>query len=89
MILNTFFKNKQIQLTKTQKTSLGRNISLCLKAKFPELEIKKVNISENGCKMSVIDYPKEFLESPLVVKIVSRFLKKYANKKESKETIVN
>jgi hypothetical protein len=89
MILNTFFKINKIELSKTQKTCLGRNISLCLKSKYPDSEIKKVNISENGCKMSVIDYPKEFLESPLVVRVVSRFLKKYATENVLTKKTIN
>jgi hypothetical protein len=77
MILNTYFKINKIELSKRQKTCLGRNISLCLKSKFPDSEIKKVNISEKGCKMSVIDYPKDFLESESVDDIVKRFIKKH------------
>jgi len=76
MILNTFIKNNKLDLNKTQKSWLGRNIIRCFLTKYPNVEIKKVNISENGCKMEVIDYPKEFLQSDYVNKIIKRFIKK-------------
>jgi hypothetical protein len=82
MILNTFIKNKKLTLTKTQKSWLGRNIIRCFNSKYPNAEIKKVSISENGCKMEVIDYPREFLESDYVNKIIKRFVKKNVLKKE-------
>jgi hypothetical protein len=82
MILNTFIKNKQLTLTKTQKSWLGRNIIRCFLSKYPNSEIKKVSISENGCKIQVIDYPREFLESDYVNKIIKRFIKKNVLKKE-------
>jgi hypothetical protein len=83
MILNTFIKNKKLTLTKTQKSWLGRNIIRCFLSKYPNTEIKKVNISENGCKMQVIDYPREFLDSELVSRIIKRFIKKNVNNKSS------
>ena len=83
MILNTFIKTKKLTLTKTQKSWLGRNIIRCFLSKYPNAEIKKVSISENGCKMEVIDYPREFLESEYVYNIIKRFLKKNVVKKES------
>jgi hypothetical protein len=83
MILNTFIKNKKLTLTKTQKSWLGRNIIRCFLSKYPNTEIKKVNISENGCKMQVIDYPREFLDSELVNRIIKRFIKKNVNNKSS------
>lgn len=83
MILNTFIKNKKLTLTKTQKSWLGRNIIRCFLSKYPNTEIKKVNISENGCKMQVIDYPREFLDSELVIRIIKRFIKKNVNNKSS------
>ena len=76
MILNTFIKTQKLVLTKTQKSWLGRNIVRCFLSKYPNVEIKKVKISENGCKMEVIDYPKEFLQSDDVNKIIKRFIKK-------------
>ena len=82
MILNTFIKTKKLTLTKTQKSWLGRNIIRCFLSKYPDAEIKKVNISEKGCKMSVIDYPKDFLESDYVNKIIKRFIKKNVLQKE-------
>ena len=81
MILNTFIKNNKLDLNKTQKSWLGRNIIRCFLTKYPNVEIKKVNISENGCKMEVIDYPKEFLQSDDVNKIIKRFIKKNVTKK--------
>jgi hypothetical protein len=83
MILNTFLKKNQLTLTRSQKSWLGRSIMRCYKAKHPEAEIKKVNISENGCKMSVIDYPREFLQTDSVNKIIKRFLNKNAYKKQT------
>lgn len=83
MILNTFLKKNQLTLTRSQKSWLGRSIMRCYKAKHPEAEIKKVNISENGCKMSVIDYPREFLQTDSVNKIVKRFLNKNVSKKQT------
>lgn len=78
MILNTFFKTRKITLSKKQKSWLGRNIVRSYKCKYPDAEIKKVNISENGCKMEVVDYPKDFLESEGVKKIIKRFMNKLA-----------
>jgi hypothetical protein len=83
MILNTFIKTKKLTLNKTQKSWLGRNIIRCFISKYPNAEIKKVSISENGCKMEVIDYPKEFLQSEYVNKIIKRFLKKNVLKTEN------
>jgi len=76
MILNTYLKLKKIILTKTEKSLLGKNIIRCFVSKYPNAEIKKVSILENDCKMQVIDYPKEFLQSDSVNKIIKRFLKK-------------
>lgn len=81
MILNTFLKKKNLTLTKSEKSWLGRNIMRCYKSKHPETELKKVNISENGCKMSVVDYPREFLETEAISKIVKRFMNKNVLKK--------
>ena len=83
MILNTFIKTKKLTLTKTQKSWLGRNIVRCFVSKYPNIEIKKVTISENGTKMEVIDYPKVFLESEYVSRIIKRFLNKNVLKKEN------
>lgn len=76
MILNTYLKLKKIILTKTEKSLLGKNIIRCFVSKYPNAEIKKVSILENDFKMQVIDYPKEFLQSDSVNKIIKRFLKK-------------
>ena len=83
MILNTFIKTKKLTLTKTQKSWLGRNIVRCFLSRNPNVEIKKVTISENGTKMEVIDYPKDFLESEYVSRIIKRFLNKNVLKKEN------
>ena len=76
MILNIYLKLKNISLTKNQKSWLGKNIIRCFISKYPNAEIKKVSILESDCKMEVIDYPKEFLQSDSVNKIINRFLKK-------------
>jgi hypothetical protein len=62
MILNTYLKIKNVSLTKNQKSWLGKNIIRCFLSKYPNAEIKKVSILENGCKMSVVDYTREFLQ---------------------------
>jgi len=80
MILNTFIKTQKLELTKSQKSWLGKNIIRCYHSRFPNSELKKVSISENGCKMDVIDYPKDFLQSDYVHKIVKRFIKKNVSK---------
>jgi hypothetical protein len=77
MILNTFLKTKKLTLNKKQKSILGINIIRCYKSINSNAEIKKVGISENGCKIQVVDYPKEFLESIYVKKIVKKFTKKH------------
>jgi hypothetical protein len=77
MILNTYIKKKQLSINRNQKCWLGRRISQCYKSLYPTQELTKVNISENGLKMSVIDYPKEFLESVKVERILRNFVKKY------------
>lgn len=76
MILNTYLKTQKITLTKNQKSSLGKSIVRCFVSKYPNAEIKKVSILESDFKMEVIDYPKEFLQSDSVNKIIKRFLKK-------------
>ena len=76
MILNTFLKIKEYSLTNKQKILLGKNIITCYKAINKDIEIVKVTISENGSKMLVVDYPKEFLQSNYVEKIFKRFVKK-------------
>lgn len=80
MILNTLVKINKLDLTKAQKSWLGKNIIRCYHSKFPNTELKKVSISENGTKMQVIDYPKDFLESDHVQKIIKRFVKKNVSK---------
>lgn len=89
MILNTFLKTKNLKFNKTEKSWLGRNVMRCYKSKYPDNELKKVNICENGCKMQVIDYPKEFLESESVSIILKRFMNKNVLKKpEVQKTII-
>jgi hypothetical protein len=77
MILNTFIKSKKLQLKRNLKVRLGKSISQCFKSKYPNETLKKVNISEKGLKLSVIDYPKDFLQSDDVSRIVNKFLDKY------------
>jgi len=81
MILNTYVKINNLNLNKAQKSWLGKNIIRCYHSKFPNIELKKVSISENGTKMQVIDYPKDFLESEYVQKIIKRFIKKNVTNK--------
>jgi hypothetical protein len=82
MILNTYIKKKQLLIDRNHKCWLGKSISQCYKSLYPKSELAKVNISENGLKMSVVDYPKEFLESIYVERILRNFIKKYGIKKQ-------
>lgn len=83
MILNTFIKSKKLNLNRNLKVRLGKSISQCYKCKNPNETLKKVSISEKGLKMSVIDYPRDFLHSADVTKIVTKFLNKYKEELKS------
>ena len=82
MILNTYIKKKQLLITRNQKCWLGKSISQCYKSLYPSNDLTKVSISENGLSMSVVDYPKDFLESKYVEKIFNNFIKKYNLQKQ-------
>jgi hypothetical protein len=83
MILNTYLKSKNIKINPKQKMNLGKNLVSSFKAKMDEnlIELKKVTIQENGVKMQVIDYPREFFTDKNTEKIINRFLKKLQTKK--------
>jgi hypothetical protein len=76
-------KSKNIKINPKQKMNLGKNLVSSFKAKMDEnlIELKKVTIQENGVKMQVIDYPREFFTDKNTEKIISRFLKKLQTKK--------
>jgi len=61
MILNTYLKSKNIKLSSTKKMKLGFNLISSYRARF-NIEPTKVSIQENGEKMEVFDYPREFLK---------------------------
>jgi|LakMenEpi03Aug12_release.lakeMendotaPanAssembly.Ray.scaffolds.fasta_scaffold3161919_1 hypothetical protein len=83
MILNTYLKSKNIKISPKQKMNLGKNLVSSFKAKMDGtiVELKKVTIQENGVKMQVIDYPREFFTDENTEKILNRFLKKLQIKK--------
>ncbi len=76
MILNTYLKSKGLKLTSTKKMRLGLNLIKSYRARFTE-ELKRVPIQENGVKMEVFDYPREFFEDEKTIRLVNNFLKKH------------
>ena len=76
MILNTYLKSKEIKLKPAKKMMLGLNLTKSYRARFTE-ELKRVPIQENGVKMEVIDYPREFFEDEKTIRLVNNFLKKH------------
>jgi hypothetical protein len=83
MILNTYLKSKEIKLKPAKKMMLGLNLTKSYRARFTE-ELKRVPIQENGVKMEVIDYPREFFEDEKTTFIVNSFLKKHKVKNNKK-----
>lgn len=83
MILNTYLKTKNIKLNKNKKMRLGFNLVKSYKDRF-ETELKKVTIQENGVKMGVVDYPRDFFEDERTVFLINRFLKKQKVKNTKK-----
>jgi hypothetical protein len=72
MILNTFLKKNNFILNTNQKMALGRRIASCYRSIYNN-ELKRVTISENGIKMEVIDYPREFFESNKFKIVLNRY----------------
>jgi hypothetical protein len=76
MILNTYLKSKNLKLKPAKKMMLGFNLIKSYRARFTE-ELKRVPIQENGVKMEVFDYPREFFEDEKTIRLVNNFLKKH------------
>jgi hypothetical protein len=76
MILKTFLKKEGLVLSEKQQSHLGLNVSKSFFTRYPQMEIKKVQISTNGKKMLVFDYPRDFFEEECFKRILKRFTKK-------------
>jgi hypothetical protein len=83
MILNTYLKSKEIKLKPAKKMMLGLNLIKSYRARFTE-ELKKVQIQENGIKMEVFDYPREFFDDEKTISLVNNFFKKHKVKNHKK-----
>jgi hypothetical protein len=59
--------------------AFGRRIVFCYNSMLQNglisQELKKVNINENGVKMEVIDYPREFFESKNFKKVANKYFR--------------
>jgi len=79
MIINSFLKRNNIYLRNHHKMAFGRRIVFCYKSMLQNglisQELKKVNINENGVKMEVIDYPREFFESKNFKKVANKYFR--------------
>lgn len=75
MILNTYLKSKNLKLNSIKKMRLGFNLITSYRARFTE-ELKRVPIQENGVKMEVFDYPREFFDNEKTIFLINNFLKK-------------
>jgi len=78
VILNSFLKQNKVTLTNIQKMALGRRVISCYKTMqinglIGEKELKKVGINENGIKMEVYDYPREFFETKNFKAVANKF----------------
>lgn len=76
MILKTYLKKHSIVLTPKQQSHLGRNVAKCFFTRNPNHPLKQVQISSNGTKMIVNDYPREFFSEKYFTDVLKRFLKK-------------
>ena len=76
MILNTYLKSKNVKLKPAKKMMLGFNLIKSYRARFTE-ELKRVPIQENGVKMEVFDYPREFFEDERTIFLINNFFKKH------------
>jgi len=89
MILNTFLRQKKVNLSQRQKMFLGRRFVNSFRDRYPNFELQKVRIRENGESVEVIDYPRSFMDKH-GDRILARFLaqrKRYfENKKQQKTT---
>jgi hypothetical protein len=75
MILNTYLKSKNLKLNSIKKMRLGLNLITSYRARFTE-ELKRVSIQENGVKMEVFDYPRDFFDNEKTTFLINNFLKK-------------
>ena len=76
MILNTYLKSKNLKLKPAKKMILGLNLIKSYRARFTE-DLKKVPIQENGIKMEVFDYPREFFDNEKTIRLINSFLRKH------------
>jgi hypothetical protein len=83
MILNTYLKSKEVKLKPAKKMMLGLNLIKSYRARFTE-ELKKVQIQENGIKMEVFDYPREFFDDEKTISLINNFFKKHKVKNHKK-----
>lgn len=77
MILKTYLKKEGIVLNPKQQSHLGLNVSKCFSSRNPHEPLKKVQISSDGKKMMVNDYPREFFSEPHFKSLIKRFLNKH------------
>jgi len=79
MILNSFLKGNKVFLNNTQKMAFGRRVISCYKTMkingLIDIELKKVNISENGVKMEVYDYPREFFQTKNFKRVANKYFR--------------
>lgn len=76
MILNTYLKSFDVKIALNHKKYLGINLVRSFKTRYPERELKKVRIKEEGESFEVYDYPKDFLYSESTLNLVRRFLRR-------------
>ncbi len=79
MILNSFLKGNKVFLNNNQKMAFGRRVISCYKTMqingLIDIELKKVNINENGVKMEVYDYPREFFQTKNFKRVANKYFR--------------
>jgi len=79
MILNSFLKANKIMLSNVQKMAFGRRVISCYNTMkingFIDAELKKVNINENGVKMQVYDYPRDFFQTKNFKRVANKYFR--------------
>jgi hypothetical protein len=79
MILNSFLKGNKVFLNNNQKMAFGRRVISCYKTMkingLIDIELKKVNINENGVKMEVYDYPREFFQTNNFKRVANKYFR--------------
>lgn len=90
MILNTYLKSFEVRIATKHKKFLGINLIRSFKTRYPNKEIKKVKIKEEGESFEVYDYPKDFLYDEKTLKLVRKFLNRSSrNKKLSNKILLS